>query len=289
MTQPFTRRFRVRHYELDVDGRVQPATFVRYMQEAAIEASAALGLDLAWYRAQGTGWFIRRLAIRYHGAAVYGDEVTITTWVSELRGVKSTREYDIRRGRDGARLARARVHWVYVDTRTGAPTRCPAEFGDAFTPTGKVVDLGVRLRHGPPAEDAHRYRSRRRVQFHELDAARHVNNAVYVQWAGQAWLDALRAAGHPRQVDPGAGWLPWQVSHEVEYLAPALDNGDVEIVSRVSATGRMRQAWLHEIHEAGSGKLLARDQSVTVFLSPEGRPIIPPAGMLADLLRGPRE
>src|SRR5947209_18126104 len=97
MTQPYLRRFRVRHSELDVDDRVHPVSFVRYMQEAAIEASAALGFDLAWYRSQGTGWFIRRLAVRYHGTAAYGDDVAITTWVSEMRGVKSTREYDLRR------------------------------------------------------------------------------------------------------------------------------------------------------------------------------------------------
>jgi acyl-CoA thioester hydrolase len=286
MTQRFIRRFRVRHSELDASHQVHPATFVRYMQEAAIEASAALGFDLAWYRAQGTGWFIRRLAIRYHAAATYGDDVEITTWVSEMRGVKSTREYDLRRARDGARLARARVHWVYVDTRTGAPTRFPADF-EAFAPAGKVVDLGVRLRHGRPVEDAYRYRSARRVQFHELDPARHVNNAVYVQWAGQAFLDALRAAGHPRQADQGDGWRPWQAGHEVEYLAPAQDNDPVEIVSRIGATGRVRQAWLQEVYHADSGKLLARDQSLAVFLSPEGRPMVPPAPVLADLLRGP--
>jgi acyl-CoA thioester hydrolase len=287
MTQRFTRRFHVRHYELDLDGRVHPAAFVQYMQEAAIEASAAVGFDLAWYRARGTGWFIRRLAVRYHAAATYGDAVDATTWVSEMRGVRSTREYDLRRARDGTRLARARVHWVYVDTHTGAPTRFPAEFLGAFAPTGEVADLGLAVRHARPADDAHPYRGRRRVQFHELDPARHVNNAVHVQWAGQAFLDALRAASHPREQGWDAGWLPWQAGHDVEYLAPALDNDPVEIVSRVTATGRVRQAWLQEVYHADSGKLLARDQSVAVFLRPDGRPTAPPAAVLAALLRGP--
>jgi YbgC/YbaW family acyl-CoA thioester hydrolase len=287
MTPRFTRRFRVRHYELDVDRCVHPATFVQYMQEAAIEASAAVGFDPGWYRDRGTGWVIRRLAVRYHGGATYGDDVDVTTWVSEMRGVRSTREYDLRRAADGARLARARVHWVYVDLETGSPTRFPAEFGPAFAADGGAPDLGVGLRHGRPTEDAHAYRSRRRVQFHDLDPARHVNHAVYVQWAGQAFLDALRAAGHPRRIGPEAGWRPVTVSHDVEYLAPALDGDDVEIVSRITAARRVRQAWRHEVHHAGSGKLLARDECVVVFFSPEGRPVGPPAPVPADLLRGP--
>jgi acyl-CoA thioester hydrolase len=276
MTQQFTRRFRVRHYELDVAGRVQVATYVRYMQEAAIEASAAVGFDTDWYRAHGTGWVIRRLAVRCH-------EVAVTTWVSEMRGVRSTREYDLRRAADGARLARARVHWVYLDLRTGAPTRFPAGFAEAFAPSGDVPDLRVGLRRGRPAGDGHRYSSRRRVEFHELDTARHVNHAVYLQWLGQAHRDALRAAGHP----PGDGRLPWHAAYDVEYLAPALDNDAVEIVSRVAGTTGLRQAWLQEVLNAGGGKLLARASSVALFLGPDGGPVAPAPGLVDDLLRGP--
>ena len=283
MTQQFTRRFRVRHYELDIAGCVQPTTYVRYMQEAAIEASAAVGFDTDWYRAHETGWVIRRLAVRSHLAAVYGDEVAVTTWVSEMRGVRSTREYDLRRTRDGARLARARVHWVYLDLRTGAPTRFPADFAAAFAPSGEAADLGVHLRRGRPAGDSFHYQSRRRVEYHELDTAWHVNHAVYLQWLGQAHRDALGAAGHP----PEAGGLPWHAAHDVEYLAPALDGAEVEVVSRVTETSRLRQAWLQEVLNGASGKLLARASSVALFLGPDGRPVAPPAEVLADVIRGP--
>jgi acyl-CoA thioester hydrolase len=287
MTPRFTRRFRVRHYELDVDCHVHPATLVQYLQEAAIEGSAAVGFDPAWYRDHGTGWVIRRLAIRYHAWATYNDDVEVTTWVSEMRGVRSTREYDVRCAGAGTRLARARVHWIYVDLQTGAPIRFPSEFQGAFAPTGAVADLGIDLRRGHAVQDGHGYRSRRRVQFHELDPARHVNNAVYVQWIGQAFLEALRAAGHPRRIDGRVGWLSWQAGHDIEYLAAAVDDDPIEIVSRIRATSRVRQAWQHEVHDLESGKLLARAQSLVVFLNPEGRPVALPTQVVRDLLRGP--
>src|SRR5436309_1136414 len=75
MSHRFTRRFRVRHYELDAAGRVSDVSLVRYMQESAIEASAALGLGPDWYRERGTAWVVRRLAIRCLAPAGYGDEV----------------------------------------------------------------------------------------------------------------------------------------------------------------------------------------------------------------------
>src|SRR4051794_28997469 len=103
MTHRLTRRFRVRHYELDAFGHVNNVVYAQYMQEAAIDASARAGYDPAWYRARGTGWVMRRLTVRYLGQATYGDEVDVTTWVSQMRGVSSNREYELTRAGDGGR------------------------------------------------------------------------------------------------------------------------------------------------------------------------------------------
>jgi len=43
------RAFRVRHYECDAYGHVNHANYLRYMQEAALDASAAAGYDIDWY------------------------------------------------------------------------------------------------------------------------------------------------------------------------------------------------------------------------------------------------
>ncbi|MGH7455881.1 MAG: acyl-CoA thioesterase, partial [bacterium] len=117
----YIRRFRVRHYELDSFSHVNNAVYANYMQEAAIEASTEAGYSPAWYREHGTGWVIRQLSIRYHFQAAYGDELVVTTWVSDVRRVTSNREYDIARASDGAQVARARVNWVYIDLKTGQP------------------------------------------------------------------------------------------------------------------------------------------------------------------------
>jgi acyl-CoA thioesterase FadM len=58
MMPRFRRRFRVRHYELDSFGRVSDVALVRYMQEAAIEASTALGFSPDWYREHSAVWVV---------------------------------------------------------------------------------------------------------------------------------------------------------------------------------------------------------------------------------------
>ncbi|HYY59088.1 MAG TPA: thioesterase family protein [Pyrinomonadaceae bacterium] len=283
----YSRRFRVRHYELDSFGHLNNAVYVNYMQEAAIEASTAAGFGPAWYTERGTGWVIRQLSIRYHLPVFYADELEVKTWISEVRRVGCTREYLITRTRDGARAARARVNWIYLDLTKGQPARLPAEIVRAFEPTGELEDLGVRLQNPRPTEGAFRYLSRRRVQTYELDTARHVNHAVYLNWVEQAYFDALRAAGHAVERTRREGWLALQGGHDIQYLEPAFDADEIEITSWVCELARVRGAWTHEIHCANRERLLAREYSLGIFVNREGKLVPAPAPMIEDVVRGP--
>jgi acyl-CoA thioester hydrolase len=284
----FTRRFRVRHYELDSFGHVNNAVYVNYMQEAAIEASADAGFGPAWYAERGTNWVIRKLSIRYLLPALYKEELEVKTWISEVRRATCTREYLITRPVDGARIARARVQWVYLDSRTGRLTRVPSEIAERFAPTGEQEEeLGIHIQKARGTPEAFRYRTRRRVQTFELDTLRHVNHAVYLNWIEQAYFDALRAAGHAVERTRREGWLALQGGHDIEYFEPAFDNEEIEIASWVSEVGRVRGAWAHEIHSVDRGRLLAREYSLGIFVNEAGRPVNAPMHVINDVLRGP--
>jgi acyl-CoA thioester hydrolase len=274
MTPRFNRLFKVRHYELDAFGQLSDINLVRYMQEAAIEASTDLGFSLDWYNAHGVGWVVRRLSVRFFSPAVYGDEIVAATWLSGLRGVRSIREYDLTRTRDGSRVARGRAEWVYMDFHTGEPARIPDAWADAFQLKDKPEDLGIRLADPRPSENARRFLSRRRVQFHELDAVGHVNHAVYLQWIAQAFLEALRAADGKAI----------QTAHEIQYFAAAQDAENIEIVSWLSETSATGAAWTHEIHNADTRKLLARDYARMAVVNEKQEPSAPSPPMVASLL-----
>jgi len=285
MTPRFTRHFRVRHYELDAFGQVNGVNLVRYMQEAAIEASTDLGFSPDWYNQHGVGWLVRRLSVRYFAPARYGDEVNADTWLSGLRGVRSIREYDLTLGRDGRRVARGRAEWVYMNFHTGDPTRIPDGWANAFTLKDKPEDLGIRLHAPQPTENARRYVSRRRVEFHELDTVQHVNHAVYLQWIAEAFCDALRAAGYAPERTLQDGWRALQTAHEIQYSAAAVDQENIEIVSWLSETAAEGAAWTHEIYNADTRKLLARDYAPMSFVNAQHEPIAPPARIIENIFR----
>jgi acyl-CoA thioester hydrolase len=285
MTPRFTRHFRVRHYELDASGHVSRVNLVRYMQEAAIEASTALGFSPEWYNQHGVGWVVRRLSVRYFTPAFYGDDVTATTWLSGLRGVRSIREYDLTLGRDGRRVARGRAEWVYMNVHSGEPTRIPDAWANAFKLKDKPEDLGIRLSHAHPTENARRYTSRRRVEFHELDTVQHVNHAVYLQWIEEAFLDAVRAAGCSPERTLQDGWLALQSGHEIQYFAPAVEQENIEVESWLCEAAANGAAWTHEIYNADTRKLLARDYAQMSLVNARQEPIAVPAQIGETVIR----
>ena len=122
---------------LDSFGHLNNAVCVKYMQEAAIQASADAGYSLQWYEERGVAWVIRRLEIRYYLQVRYGDELEVTTWISECSRSTCIREYDVTRTIDGARVARGRALWVYIDSRSGRPVRLPGEIKIALSPGGE--------------------------------------------------------------------------------------------------------------------------------------------------------
>jgi acyl-CoA thioester hydrolase len=284
MTPRFTRLFKVRHYELDAFGHVNGVNLVRYMQEAAIEASTALGFSPDWYNQHGVGWVVRKLSLRYFAPARYGDEVTAATWLSGLRGVRSIREYDLTLGRDSRRVARGRAEWVYMNFHTGEPTRIPEAWANAFTLKDKPEDLGIRLSNPRSTENARRYVSQRRVEFHELDTVQHVNHAVYLQWIDAAFLDALRAAGLAPEQTLQDGWRAQQSGHEIQYFAAAVEQENIEIVSWLCETTTDGAAWTHEIYNADTRKLLARDYARMSFVNAQHEPIAPPARTIESII-----
>jgi acyl-CoA thioester hydrolase len=285
--QPFTHRIRVRYHDLDALNHVNNAVYVNYLLEAALDASTAAGFSPAWYRQQGTGWVHRRLIIRYHLPAAYGDELDVTTWIAALQGESGTRDFRIARVSDGALVVRARVESVFTDLETGAAAALPAALAQAFCPTAEAEDLAIRLTAARKTDDAHRYRCERRVQFHELDATGRASPAAVLHWVGQAYFDAIRTAGQPLERMRRHGWLVLQGGHDIEYFAPAQGDDPIEVVSWICEMGRVRGAWTHEVYHAESGRLLARDYSLGVFVDLEGRPTAPPPGSIADVLRGP--
>lgn len=276
-----TRLFRVRHYECDVEGRLRAANYVRYMQEAAFDASAAAGYDLARYEEMGYFWLIRETEVAYLQPVHYGDQVEVKTWVADFRRVRSRRAYEFRLVGGGPLVAEAQTDWAFLEMATGRPAAIPEEMKAGFFPEGAPDRAEARGRFPTPADPpAGSFQQRRPVEWRDLDAAGHVNNAVYVDYVEQCGLDWARAQdGHQNLATVTH-------SHRIGYRQPAVLGDELVLSTWVAAVRQETLIRDTTVHRASDGGLVARARSEQGWPTLEtGEPVTVPEA-LAEQARG---
>ncbi len=142
--QIFRARRIVSPADIDMLGHASNIAVVRWIQDAAVAHSAALGLSFEAYRRLGGVFVIVRHEIDYLRPALSGDALEARTWIASLMAAKCTRATEIARAVDGELVARAQTTWGFVELTTGRPKRVPDEVRAALVPS-------VALRTPPAA------------------------------------------------------------------------------------------------------------------------------------------
>src|SRR5262249_6157044 len=126
-----------------------------------------------------------------------------------------------------------------------------------------------------PACTAHR------VQLHELDSLRHVNNAAYLDIAAQALFDVLEEAGWTFDRLIGSGAVPVLTRGDLEYLDAARYGEPLDV--RTGFSLAMPDLVAHQ-HVCRDGRLLVRVNTRWSWATPAGDEVSdPPAGLVPAL------
>lgn len=284
MPATHTRTFRIRQYECDAYGHLNNSNYVRFMQEAALDASAAVGWDIARYREINHSWVIHETEIEYLDELVYGDSVEIKTWVADFRRVRSRRVYEFRRVRDGQLTARAHTDWIYIDTETLRPAAVPEQMKKDFWPDDTPPPSPKREPlPEPPPEPPGVYRINKRVEWRDIDAAGHLNNAAYFTYIEDVSTQVARGFNWSMQAIEDAGFAIIARRQRVEYRQPAFLDDDVTVSTWVSDVKRATAIRHYTIVRPADSTLLARGRTLWVWVDAKTtRPIRVPADFLAD-------
>lgn len=261
--------FRVRHYECDAYGHLNNANYLRYMEQAAIEASAAVGYDDARYAELGTMWLIRETDIEYLQPLKAGDDVVVTTWVADFRRVRSRRRYEFTRVPDGTLMARAATDWVYLNKAAGRPASAPHEMVTAFLPEAPVSPTDQRdpFPEVPPAPPRP-YTLSRRVEWRDIDMATHVNNANYLSYMEECAVESLGAFGWSidRLVEEDIAIFARR--HRIEYQGQAKLGDVLRVTTYLADMRRATAVRCFAIVREGDDAPIARAYSQWVFMHP---------------------
>jgi acyl-CoA thioester hydrolase len=254
------------------------------MQEAAFNASAAVGYDVKRYDEMGQYWLVRETEIEYFRPLMYDDVFEIKTWVADFRRVRSRRLYEFRKPGSADLIARGVTDWVYIDRATQRPANVPPEMIRAFAPDGEEMTTQTRESFpAPPPPPPEVFKMRRRVMWQDIDQAQHVNNAVYLSYVEDCGFQLLKHFKWPIQRMRDEGCAILIRKHHIQYLQPALFDDEIEVASYVYAVKRASAMRYYSITRVGDGALLAQVNSLGVWVDlSTGLPVRFPDQFLAD-------
>jgi acyl-CoA thioester hydrolase len=277
------RTFRVRHYECDAYGHVNHGNYLRYMQEAAMDAAAAAGYDNARYRVIGTQWWIRETDISYYRPLTFGDSCIIKTWVDDFHRVRSLRRYEIRHAETGEIAAEAQTDWVYLDSASQRPINIPPEMIAAFVPEGMPETRRTPRPFVQPAPPSTPFTMRRHVEWRDIDPAQHVNNATYLAYFEDSAMQDAISRGWTVARMAEAGFALVIRRYRIEYKLPAVLGDELIISTWISDVKRSTAVRHFSAVRAADGALLTRALSQWVWVdSTTARPIRIPPGFMDD-------
>jgi acyl-CoA thioester hydrolase len=123
---------RVEDADIDMLGHASNIAVVRWIQDAAIAHSVAVGFSLESYLRVGAFFVIRRNEVDYLRPALRGEELKVRTWIASAAAAKCERATEFVRASDGEVVSRSVTTWGFVEAATGRPTRIPDEVRIAF-------------------------------------------------------------------------------------------------------------------------------------------------------------
>ncbi len=229
----------MRSYEIDTNGRVRPLTLLNYLQDAAGEHAARLGLSVLDLFKRNLTWVLSRYHVRFHAFPSVHSRIRLKTWPSGREGRFALREFQLH-DETGTPVVSASTSWMLLDLKTRRPVRVDEYLPDLpINTTRAIADQFHSLPKLPEVSCELPFR----VRHGDLDLNNHVNNVVYVDWALETLPADLIGKLQPAAV-------------EITYRAESY-YGD-RIISRSMFTAEDSSVSLHQLVSEKTGKEVAR-------------------------------
>lgn len=121
----FIYKFSITNEAIDLNGHVNNAFYLKFMQDSAEAHSEQVGDTFESQFTNGFTWVVRRNEIDYLGQLFLGDEVEIKTWVEQEKKASSKRYFEFIKA--GKIVAKAITTYVYFDIQNQRPVAIPPE------------------------------------------------------------------------------------------------------------------------------------------------------------------
>lgn len=186
---PYTERFKIYTFQEDATGTATVQSLCEYMQEAAGNHAALLGLSIEKLHSEGVAWVLARMRVVPERLPKAHDTVAVTTWPVGVEGLQYRRDF-VMCDAGGNVLLRAVSHWVVVSLATRKVGRVPAFIAEVALDNAETAmqDEKCRFPEVMATHEAAIFTAR----LSDIDRNLHVNNVRYMDWLFESVPAATR-------------------------------------------------------------------------------------------------
>jgi acyl-ACP thioesterase len=244
----YRKEFAVHTYESDFEGRVRLVSLLNFLQDAAGDHATLLGWSVIDLWKKKMTWVLSRYHVAVRRYPAWGERIEVLTWPSGRHGFFALRDFEVCDG-EGTTVLVGTSSWMVIDIERKQPLNI-----DEILPSNFVLDkrslsddfaplpvLGAAEREVPFV-----------VEMSHLDLNKHVNNAVYIQWALEAVPEDVLTRRRPVELE---------VSYRAEafYGDAVLSRAGADPGAATSPAGSTSGPFfLHQIVNARTGAELTR-------------------------------
>jgi acyl-CoA thioester hydrolase len=120
-------KLRVRYGETDQMGYCYYGNYAQYFEVGRVEAMRSVGMSYREMEERGIMLPVSDFNVKYFAPARYDDELTITTYIKEVKGARLLFDYEIHNEK-GEQVAKAHTTLVFVSVSNMRPTKAPDDF-----------------------------------------------------------------------------------------------------------------------------------------------------------------
>ena len=160
------------------NGAIKLPELANILQLTAAEHADLGGVGFDDLSKYDQSWVMNRMRIEIGELPIFSQELEVKTWIEELKGFKSTRNFEV--SREGKKLLGISSLWAIFNMKRRRPdalqfdTSYVEQFPDIHSTeiANQRVDLSFEV--SDTFEQT--------VQFSDLDIVNHVNNTKYLEW-----------------------------------------------------------------------------------------------------------
>lgn len=125
-------KIRVRYSETDQMGFVYYGNYASYLEVGRVAVMKKAGISYRKLEEEGIGLPVREMNIKYKQAALYDDEIEVTTYIKEMPDRLIAFDYEIKRGEELLIIASTTL--FFMEKSTQRLIRMPENMRDQLKP-----------------------------------------------------------------------------------------------------------------------------------------------------------